>query len=128
VVKNSALKTVAHRNMLGSVVRHNWLGRVSYACSTDVYVIIKRAAAIEMNSLRHLCILILVLWARTLCFWTETPVRTGLGCSVSTLTSRRIECMDWPDPSPDLYLIKHVWDILQKQICAQPDDLTHALT
>jgi len=61
VVQNSALKTVAHRNIIGSVVRHNWLGRVSYACSTDVYVIIKGAAAIKMNSLRHLCILILVL-------------------------------------------------------------------
>ena len=39
--KKIELKTVAPRKMIGCVVRHYWLGGVSYDCSTDLYAILK---------------------------------------------------------------------------------------
>ena len=34
--KKIDLKTVAPRNVIGCVVRHYWLGGISYDCSTDL--------------------------------------------------------------------------------------------
>jgi len=34
--KKLDLKTVAPRNVIGCVVRHYWLGGISYDCSTDL--------------------------------------------------------------------------------------------
>ena len=39
---------------------------------------------------------------------------------MSTLRAKTNRMYGWHDPSPDFYLIKHVWDILQ-QMCARPD-------
>jgi len=39
--KKIELKTVAHRNAIGCVVRHYGLGWGSYDCSTDLYTILK---------------------------------------------------------------------------------------
>ena len=74
-----------------------------------------------MRSLRHVCTFLLVLWASTLCFWTETAVHTGLVLAMSTLSAKGIESMDWPVPSLDVTPIEHVWDILQQQISARPN-------
>ena len=56
------------------------------------------AFTIDMRSLRLLCTLMLVLWARTLCLWTETCVGTGVVLSMSTLSAKRIEHMDCLPP------------------------------
>ena len=50
----------------------------------------------------------------------ENACRTGLVLSISTLSAKRVECMDWPAPSPDVNPIEHVLDILQRWITAQP--------
>ena len=77
--KNIDLKTVAPRNVIGCVVRHQ--GGVSYDGSTDLYAILK----VDLTEFHYrdeinkaFVILMLVLWNWTLCLWTETPFRAGL--------------------------------------------------
>jgi len=64
--------------------------------------------------------LMLVLWTRILCVWTETPFRVGLALLIITLSAKGIGCMDWPDPPLMLILQEHVWHKLQKhtQMCS----------
>ena len=71
-----------------------------------------------MRPLGHLCTFLLVLLAGTLCLWTKTPVRIGIVFLMSTLSTKGIEGMDWPVPSPDVNPIEHVWDI--RRITAWP--------
>jgi len=91
--KKIDLKTVAPRNVIGCVVRHYWLEWVSYDCSTDLYAILKGDLTgfhyqDEIN--KAFVTLMLVLWTRTLCLWTETPFCAGLVLSMITLSAKGI--------------------------------------
>jgi len=75
--------------------------KVSYDCSTDLYAILKGDLTgfnnrDEIN--KAFVILMLVLWTRTLCLWTDTFFRSRLVLSMITLSATGINYMDWPDP------------------------------
>ena len=132
----SDLKIVASRNM---VLQQDSLlvsGRVSYDCSTDLYVILNG----DLTGVHYpaeiiealMCTLMLVLGAKTLCLLMETPVRTRLVLLMSTFSVKGIQHMGWPVPSP-VNPIEHVWNLLQQRISARPaqpqsrEDLKQAL-
>ena len=100
--KKIYIKTVSPRNVVGCVMRHNWLG---WGLLWLFYRIVRRELTgfhyrDEIN--KAYVTVMLVLWTRTWCLWTETPFRAGLVLSMITLSAKTIRCMDWPSPHVNL--------------------------
>jgi len=100
--KKSDLKTVALRNVIGCVVRHYWLGWgllwLFHWLVRHPWRRIDRIPLYQDEINEAFFTLILVLWTRIVCLWTEKPFRARPVLSMSTLSAKGIGCMDWPDP------------------------------
>ena len=89
--KKIDLKTVAPRNVIDVLCVVTGKGGASNDCSTDLYAILKGdlTGFHYRDEISKACaILMLMLWTRSLCLWTETPFRAGLVLAMLTLSAK----------------------------------------